>query len=112
MSNPIRTGWTPFKIPATPDVSSKSIGGKIDPGDPYILSPKVGSNPEKNPSQFLEYNQIPIKDILKRLADLENNPSSGLPDGAIAKEFDVCENGVSTSYWFIVWNAEPNLAIQ
>lgn len=64
------TGWTPFKIPATPNISSKSIGGKIDPGDPYILSPKSGSNSEKNPTQFLEWNQIPIKDIFTRFEAL------------------------------------------
>jgi len=64
------SNWIPFKIPATPNISSKSIGGKIDPGDPYILSPKVGSNPEKNPSQFLEYNQIPINDIFTRFETL------------------------------------------
>ena len=33
----------------------------------------------------------------------------GLPANAIAKEFDVCENGTPTSYWFVVWNNEPTL---
>jgi len=33
----------------------------------------------------------------------------GLPKDAIAKEFDVCENGTPTSYWFVVWNEEPEL---
>ena len=33
----------------------------------------------------------------------------GLPPNAIAKEFDVCENGSPTSYWFVVWNEEPQL---
>ena len=33
----------------------------------------------------------------------------GLPRNAIAKEFDVCENGSPTSYWFVVWNEEPQL---
>ena len=67
MSNPIRTGWIPFKIPPTPNITSKSIGGKISPSDPYILSPMAGSDSSKNPSQFLEYDQIPINDILTRL---------------------------------------------
>jgi hypothetical protein len=71
MSNPIRTGWTPFKIPPTPTITSKSIGGKISPSDPYILSPMAGSNSAKNPSQFLEYDQIPINDILTRLDAIE-----------------------------------------
>lgn len=33
----------------------------------------------------------------------------GLPEGAIAKEFDVCENGQAQTYWFVVWEQEPNL---
>lgn len=32
-----------------------------------------------------------------------------LPEDAIAKEFDVCENGSPTSYYFVVWNDEPQL---
>jgi hypothetical protein len=32
-----------------------------------------------------------------------------LPENAIAKQFDVCENGTPTSYWFVVWNEEPQL---
>jgi hypothetical protein len=32
---------------------------------------------------------------------------AGLPDGAIAKEFDVCENGQPATYWFVVWEEEP-----
>ena len=78
-----------------------------DPKDMYLY-PAGGGVSGNKPS----WQKIPIEDILKRLTDLENNPSSGLPDGAIAKEFDVCENGSPTSYWFVVWNAEPNLDIQ
>lgn len=33
----------------------------------------------------------------------------GLPKNAIAKEFDVCENGSATSYYFVVWIEEPEL---
>lgn len=33
----------------------------------------------------------------------------GLPPNAIAKEFDICENGSPASYWFVVWNEEPQL---
>ena len=32
-----------------------------------------------------------------------------LPENAIAKQFSVCENGTPTSYWFVVWNEEPEL---
>jgi hypothetical protein len=34
---------------------------------------------------------------------------TGLPEGAMFKEFDVCENGNPTTYWFVVWNEEPFL---
>jgi hypothetical protein len=34
---------------------------------------------------------------------------SGLPEGAIAKEIDICENGQPASYWFVVWEEEPDL---
>lgn len=33
----------------------------------------------------------------------------GLPPNAIAKEFDICENGSATSYYFVVWIEEPEL---
>ncbi len=33
----------------------------------------------------------------------------GLPKDALAKRFDVCENGQATSYWFVVWENEPEL---
>ena len=33
----------------------------------------------------------------------------GLPSDAIAKEFDICENGSATSYWFVVWDEKPEL---
>jgi hypothetical protein len=32
---------------------------------------------------------------------------SVFPEDGIAKEFDVCENGSPTSYYFVVWNEEP-----
>jgi hypothetical protein len=34
---------------------------------------------------------------------------SGLPKDAIAKEFDVCENGQPRTWWFVVWENEPEL---
>jgi hypothetical protein len=33
----------------------------------------------------------------------------GLPKDAIAKEFDICENGSATTYYFVVWNEKPEL---
>lgn len=33
----------------------------------------------------------------------------GLPPDAIAKEFDVCENGAPRKWWFVVWEEEPEL---
>lgn len=39
----------------------------------------------------------------------EGGGGGGLPDGAIAKEFDICENGQPTTYWFAVWENEPDL---
>lgn len=32
-----------------------------------------------------------------------------LPKDAIAKQFDVCENGSAVSYYFVVWIEEPQL---
>jgi hypothetical protein len=34
---------------------------------------------------------------------------SGLPEGATAKEFNVCENGNPESYWLLTWEDEPEL---
>jgi hypothetical protein len=35
-----------------------------------------------------------------------------LPEDAISKQFDVCENGSPTSYYFVVWNEEPQLPFE
>jgi len=35
---------------------------------------------------------------------------NGLPAGAIAKEFSVCENGAPATYWFVVWENEPDIS--
>lgn len=32
-----------------------------------------------------------------------------LPENAIAKQFFICENGSPKSYYFVVWNEEPQL---
>jgi hypothetical protein len=34
----------------------------------------------------------------------------GLPQGATAKQFDVCENGTPKQYYLLVWDDEPQLA--
>jgi hypothetical protein len=34
---------------------------------------------------------------------------TGMPAGAKAKQFSVCENGSPISYWFVVWDEEPQL---
>ena len=34
---------------------------------------------------------------------------AGLPKDAIAKEFDVCENGQPRTWWFVVWENDPEL---
>jgi hypothetical protein len=33
----------------------------------------------------------------------------GLPPGASAKQFDVCENGTPVQYWMLVWEEEPEI---
>lgn len=35
--------------------------------------------------------------------------SPGLPEGATAREFDVCENGQPVRYWFVTWDEEPEI---
>ena len=37
-------------------------------------------------------------------------PVSGLPSGATAKQFDVCEDGEPKQYWFLTWEEEPNIS--
>jgi hypothetical protein len=34
---------------------------------------------------------------------------SGLPEGAVAREFSVCENGNPETYWLLTWDQEPEL---
>jgi hypothetical protein len=33
----------------------------------------------------------------------------GLPENALFRQFDVCENGQPKQYWFVVWEQEPEL---
>jgi hypothetical protein len=34
---------------------------------------------------------------------------SGLPAGAEANEFNVCENGNPRTYWFVTWDEKPEI---
>jgi len=79
-------GWTPFKIPPTPTITNDDV---------YSLTCSSGAVSSKNPSQFLQWRKT--------------DESGGLPEGAIAKKLDVCENGIPRSYWFVVWEEEPVL---
>jgi hypothetical protein len=81
--------WAPFTIPATPSVSVKSIGGKFEAKDPYVVSAKSGADPRKNPSQFLEWSQLPINDILLQLEELKRRLDSASIDAQ-------CANGTVT----------------
>lgn len=82
MFNKASTQWAQYVIPATPTITNNDV---------YSLTCSNGAVATKNPSQFLQWRK------------------TGLPDGAIAKEFDVCENGEPKKYWFIVWEEKPNL---
>jgi hypothetical protein len=48
-NTPPANAWIPYTIPACPSVNA---------GDNYALSAKVGANPSKNPSQFLEWKKV------------------------------------------------------
>lgn len=63
--------WSPYIIPQTPNVTSKSYGGNLKKADPYILSAKSGAQSGKNPSQYIEWSQIPINNIIERLDLIE-----------------------------------------
>lgn len=71
MSDNVSRNWNPYRIPTTPSVSEKSWDAPSSSGDPYVLSPKNGANSSKNPSGQVEWSQIPINDILNRLAEAE-----------------------------------------
>lgn len=49
MSNPIRTGWIPYKIPPTPTINNNDV---------YSLTCTNGADSEKNPSNFLEWKNV------------------------------------------------------
>lgn len=66
-----RAPWTPYKIPKTPNVTTKSWGAPVGEGDPYVLSPKEGALESKNPSSQMEWNQVPINDIITRIQQIE-----------------------------------------
>lgn len=33
----------------------------------------------------------------------------GVPDGATARQFNVCDNGTPRTYWMLTWDTEPEL---
>jgi hypothetical protein len=48
--------------------------------------------------------QVEFKDYGVQLSNL-----SGVPDGATARLFNVCENGEPKEYWMLTWDSEPSL---
>jgi hypothetical protein len=76
--------WIPYKIPPTPVPAA---------GKQYALSFSGNATPAKNPSQFLQWREV--------------GSGSGLPAGATAREFSVCENGNPETYWMLTWDEEP-----
>jgi hypothetical protein len=48
--------------------------------------------------------QVEFKDGGTQLLNLR-----GLPDGAVAREFTVCDNGQPKVYWFLTWEQEPEV---
>lgn len=73
MFNGKGTSWHPYKIPKTPDVSGKDWGqAAVSGSDPYVLSPLANATSSKNPSGQVEWNRIPINDIINRLKEVED----------------------------------------
>lgn len=68
--------WNPYTIPPTPNVVGKSYGGEFVDNDPYILSPKIGSVSSKNPSEFLEWSQLPINNIFNQIETIQTSIES------------------------------------
>jgi hypothetical protein len=48
--------------------------------------------------------QVEFKDYGVQLSNL-----SGVPDGATARAFDICENGEPKTYWMLTWDSPPAL---
>jgi hypothetical protein len=65
------TFWTPYKIPPTPNIGSKSWGMPTSNIDPYVLSGKIGAQNNENPSKNTEWNRIPIDHIKTELERIE-----------------------------------------
>ena len=57
------SNWTPYKIPPTPNVGD---------GKTYRLAVGNGANPDKNPSNFLDWKEDPdIESLIARLDAVE-----------------------------------------
>lgn len=46
--------------------------------------------------------QVEFKDGGTQLVNLR-----GVPDGAVARQFTVCDNGQPKVYWLLTWDQEP-----
>jgi hypothetical protein len=105
MKNPINGQWV-FKELANnkpkPGSNDYPVAIKAIHLDENWKRSTVINNPdesEEDRSYTVEYREdgTVLKDI------------KGLPPNAIAKEIDICENGQPASYWFVVWEEEPDL---
>jgi hypothetical protein len=89
------------------DLQKKPGRGQVKP--PRVIS---AQNLDENFSKvtLIDSDKVPPAYKVKYtkdgaiLTDLQ-----GLPKDAIAKLFDVCENGQARAYWFVVWANEPEL---
>lgn len=89
------------------DLKKKPGRGEVKP--PRVISAKnldenfakvtVIDSDEEPPTYRVKYTRDGI--VLENIA--------GLPKGALAKEFDVCENGQPRNWWFVVWENAPEL---
>lgn len=84
------TSWHPYKIPAVPITAGKSWGNAAyHSSDPYVLSPISDANPSRNPTPQIGWDQLPIKDILNRISEIERR----LDNASIEAE---CQGGTVT----------------
>jgi hypothetical protein len=73
-------------------ISAKALDGNFDK---VTLLPSEAEPPEYEVS----YREDGV--ILSNLRSL--------PEGAVAREFSVCENGNPETYWLLTWDQEPEL---
>jgi hypothetical protein len=68
----------------------------------YTQSSMLSMLPEERP-------RLIFRNLTSEAGGGGGGGGTGLPAGAIAKEFVVCENGQPTDYWFLVWESEPEI---